>query len=184
MEHRRESRYRLSKGLRYDASLQRPPGARDDIKVTRPNPSTLRITDAPNFPYTGAPLRASAGCTTSGPYTVNCHGEIARVQVTAGDRGDRVVNSTGVQSSLFGGYGSDLLAGGSRMDTLTGGPNADVMKGGNGNDRLLARDHASDTTINCYGGIGTPGHADSADLDKLPKDPNPVVSGCESKARY
>ena len=59
-----------------------------------------------------------------------------------------------------------------------------MIKGGNGNDRLLAHDHISDTTINCDGGIGTPGHADSADLDKLPKDPNSRVKGCESKTRF
>ena len=76
-----------------------------------------------------------------------------------------------------------MLTGGFGADTLTGGPNADVMTGGNGNDRLLARDHVSDTLINCDGG-NAPSHADNADLDKLPKDPNSVVSGCESKARY
>ena len=50
-----------------------------------------------------------------------------------------------------------------------------MMKGMNGNDLLLARDLTSDTPINCDGGIGTPGHADKADLDLLPKDPNSVV---------
>ena len=43
------------------------------------------------------------------------------------------------------------------------------MKGMNGNDQLLARDLTSDTTINCDGG-GSPGTADKADLDLLPKD--------------
>ena len=52
------------------------------------------------------------------------------------------------------------------------------MKGMNGNDVLMARDMISDTLINCDGGIGTPGNADKADLDLLPKDPNSVVTGC------
>jgi hypothetical protein len=161
-----------------------PRGAPDHVRITRPNSSTLRIADTPSFPYTGAPLHAGSGCTSSGPYVVNCHGEIARVQVTVGDRADRVVNSTGVQSSLYGEDGSDVLIGGRGKDIVVGGGNPDVMKGGNGNDRLLAHDHTSDTTINCDGGIGTPGHADSAELDRLPKDPNSVISGCETKTRH
>ncbi len=40
----------------------------------------------------------------------------------------------------------------------------------NGNDLLLARDLASDTTIHCDGG-GAPGGADEAELDPLPNDP-------------
>ena len=53
----------------------------------------------------------------------------------------------------------------------------------NGNDQLLARDLTSDTTINCDGG-NAPGSADKADLDVLPKDPNSVVQGCETKTRH
>jgi hypothetical protein len=53
----------------------------------------------------------------------------------------------------------------------------------NGNDQLPARDLTSDTAINCDGG-STPGSLDRADLDQLPKDPNSVVKGCESKARH
>jgi hypothetical protein len=52
----------------------------------------------------------------------------------------------------------------------------------NGNDRLLARDLASDTTINCDGG-GTPGTADRADLDLLPMDPGSAIFGCETRTR-
>ena len=105
------------------------------------------------------------------------------IQVTSADLDDQVVNSTAVQSSLSGGAANDTLTGGSATDTLTGGPGADVMKGMNGNDQLFARDMTSDTTINCDGGIGTPGSADKADLDQLPKDPNSMVRGCETKTR-
>jgi hypothetical protein len=55
------------------------------------------------------------------------------------------------------------------------------MKGMSGNDVLMARDMASDTKIACDGGT-TPGTADKADLDLLPKDF--AVSGCETKTRY
>jgi hypothetical protein len=67
------------------------------------------------------------------------------------------------------------------VDALTGGPDPDVMKGMNGNDQLVARDGASDTTINCDGG-NAPGSADRAILDPLPNDPDSVVTGCETKS--
>ncbi len=94
-----------------------------------------------------------------------------------------MVNSTPVQSWLNGGAANDTLTGGSDADTLIGGPGADVLKGMNGSDLLSARDMTSDTTINCDGGIGTPGSADKAILDQLPKDPNSIVRGCETKTR-
>ena len=43
----------------------------------------------------------------------------------------------------------------------------------------MARDLASDSTMDCGGGT-----ADRADLDLLPKDPNSRVVGCESKMRH
>ena len=92
-----------------------------------------------------------------------------------------MVNSTTVQSDLYGGPAKDSLQGGSSGDILTGGPAADVIKGMNGSDLLQARDLTSDQTINCDGGA-TPGSADRADLDLLPKDS--AVSGCEHKRRY
>jgi 6-phosphogluconolactonase (cycloisomerase 2 family) len=161
-----------------------PAGVRDNVAITQPSSSTLRITDRPSFPYTGAPIRAGTGCTRRGPYTADCHGDIARVRVAAGDRADKIANSTGVRSSLQGEGGGDVLLGGSQEDILLGGPSPDVIKGMNGSDQLFARDLTSDTTINCDGGIGTPGPADSADLDQLPKDPNSVISGCEAQHRH
>ena len=160
------------------------PGAKDNLAITRPSPSTLRVTDSPSGPYTGSSPNVGTGCTRSGNYTANCNAtSIARIQITAGDQADKVVNSTTVPSSLNGGNGNDTLTGGSRNDTLTGGPGADTMKGMNGNDTLMARDLTSDKLINCDGGI-TPGSADKADLDQLPLDPDSVVQGCESKTRH
>jgi Ca2+-binding RTX toxin-like protein len=71
------------------------------------------------------------------------------------------------------------LTGGSAADTLTGSTGADTFKGMSGNDQLLAHDLVSDTTIDCGAGA-----ADKADLDVLPKDPDSVVTGCETKTRH
>ena len=158
-------------------------GAKDNLVITPPSASTLRVTDLPSGAYTGSGVHTGAGCTPSGDYTADCSGDIARIRVLSSGENDKVTNSTAVQSSLYGGDGNDTLTGGPGTDMLTGGAGADVMKGMNGNDQLFARDLTSDTTINCDGG-NSPGTADKADLDLLPKDPNSVVNGCETKTRH
>jgi hypothetical protein len=156
------------------------PGAKDNLAISSPSASVVRVTDSPGAPYTGSGVRAWGGCTRSGDYTANCNASgITLIQVSSGDQIDKVLNSTAVQSSLNGGAANDVLTGGSANDTLTGSTGADVFKGMNGNDQLLARDLVSDTTIDC--GAGT---ADKADLDVLPKDPNAAVIGCETKTRH
>jgi hypothetical protein len=159
-------------------------GAKDNLVITRPSASLLRVTDLPGGAYTGSGVHALGGCTRSGDYTANCNASgITLIQVSSGDQIDKVVNSTAVKGSLNGGAANDVLTGGSANDTLTGSTGADIFKGMNGDDQLLARDLASDTTINCDGG-STPGGADKADLDVLPKDPNSAVIGCETKKRH
>ena len=160
------------------------PGAKDNLAITRPSSSILRVTDLSSGPYTGSGVHTGAGCTQSGDYTANCTGEIARVRVTASDQNDQVVNSTVVRSSLNGGNGGDTLdrriaqrhpyrrAGrrhdeGDERKRSAEGPRPDLRHA----DQLRRRD-------------GTPGSADKADLDKLPLDPNTVVKGCESKTRH
>jgi RTX calcium-binding nonapeptide repeat (4 copies)/Bacterial Ig-like domain/Glycosyl hydrolase catalytic core len=158
-------------------------GAGDNLRITKPSSTTLRVTDLPSAPYTGSGLHTGAGCTLSGDYTADCTASgIILIRALAGDQADQVTNSTAFVSALNGGLGDDTLTGGSAKDTLTGAAGADVMMGMNGNDLLEGRDLTSDRTINCDGG-GTPGRADKADLDLLPKDPNSVVSGCETKTR-
>jgi virginiamycin B lyase len=158
-------------------------GAKDNLRITLPSASTLRVTDVPSGTYTGSGVHAGAGCTRSGDYTANCNASgITLIQLTSADQTDRVTNSTAVEASLNGGAANDVLSGGSADDTITGGPDADVMKGMNGDDRLYARDGTSDTSINCDGGT-TPGAADQAVLDALPKDPDSAVAGCETKTR-
>jgi hypothetical protein len=155
-------------------------GAKDNLVITRPSASLLRVTDLPGGAYTGSGVHTGAGCTRSGDYTANCNASgITLIQVSSGDQIDKVVNSTAVKGSLNGGAANDVLTGGSANDTLTGSTGADIFKGMNGNDQLFARDLTSDTTIDCGGGT-----ADKADLDVLPKDPNSAVIGCETKARH
>ena len=126
-------------------------GATDNLAITRPSTSELRITDSPSGSYAGSGVHVGPGCTRSGDYTANCAGEIARVQVTAGDQNDQVVNSTGVPSSLYGGSGDDLLIGGPARDLLNGGAGVDVLQGLDGNDLLQAHDGTSDERIECGG---------------------------------
>ena len=159
-------------------------GAKDNLAITRPSPSTLRITDLASGPYTGSGVHAGAGCTRSGDNTANCNASgITLIRVLAGDQADQVTNSTSVQSALNGGPANDTLIGGFAKDTLTGAAGADVMRGMNGNDLLMARDLVSDQAVNCDGG-GAPGAADKADLDLLPLDPNSRVTGCETRTRH
>ncbi|MGH2965597.1 MAG: beta-propeller fold lactonase family protein [Solirubrobacterales bacterium] len=159
-------------------------GNKDNFAITRPLPGTLRVTNLVAGPYTGSAVSAGAGCAQVNGQTAKCNASgINMIRVSAHDQADKVVNSTGLKSALFGEKGADTLVGGLSADTLTGGPDADVMKGMNGSDQLLARDMTSDTTINCDGG-NAPGSADKADLDQLPKDPNSVVQGCETKTRH
>jgi hypothetical protein len=161
-------------------------GAKDNLAITGPSASVLRVTDfaSGSGAYTGSGVHTGAGCTRSGDYTANCNAAgITLIQVVSRDQIDRVVNSTAVKSSLHGGSANDILTGGSANDTLTGATGADVMTGMNGNDQLLARDLTSDTKIDCDGG-SAPGTADKADLDLLPKDPDSAVTNCETKTRH
>jgi hypothetical protein len=155
-------------------------GAEDNLSITRPSASTLRVTDVPSGAYSGSGVHTGAGCTRSGDYTANCNASgIILVQVSSADQSDKVTNSTAVRSSLNGGAANDLLTGGSATDILIGATGADVLRGMNGNDDLRARDLVSDTTIDCGGGA-----ADKADLDLLPRDPNSAVIGCETRTRH
>ncbi len=159
-------------------------GARDNFAITRPSASVLRVTDLPSGTYTGSGVHTGPGCTRSDDHTANCSASgITRIQVSAGDQADRVVNSTAVRGSLYGGSASDKLWGGSANDFVAGGPDPDVMIGLNGNDELRGRDLSSDTTINCDGGSSS-GTADKADLDVLPQDPESAITGCETKTRH
>jgi len=155
-------------------------GAKDNLLITKPSASTLRVTDAPSGAYMGSGVHTGANCTGSGDFTANCNASgITLIQIASGDQIDKVTNSTALKSSLNGGTAIDVLTGGAANDTLTGGAGADVFKGMNGNDQLFARDLTSDATIDCGGGT-----ADKADLDLLPKDPASAVISCETKTRH
>jgi hypothetical protein len=160
-------------------------GANDNLEVRRPSPTTLRVTDSPSGIYGGSGLHPGAGgCTRSGDYTIDCAASpITAIRMSSADRIDQLVNSTAIKSTLDGGAAADTLIGGSSADTLTGAAGVDTSFGMNGNDLLKARDGLTDQTINCDGGT-SPSTADRVDLDKLPKDPNSKVIGCETKTRH
>ena len=158
-------------------------GTKDNLRITRPSHSVLRVTDFPNGPYTGSGVNADTGCRKAGPYTVDCRARgIRLLHLQGDDQHDRLVNSTGIRSFLGGGEGDDTLVGGSGPDELKSRSGADVMKGMGGNDLLLAFDRVSDTLINCDG-RGVRAHDDSASVDELPLDPRSVIKNCESVRR-
>jgi sugar lactone lactonase YvrE len=155
------------------------PGARDNLAITRPSASTLRVTDLPSGSYTGSGVHAFGGCTRIGDYTADCAAAgITLIDAATGNQPDKVVNSTAVASSLHGGADNDSLTGGSAGDTLVGQAGVDVLKGVGGNDLLVARDGTSDGLIACGAGSN-----DKATLDPLPADPDAAVTGCETKQR-
>jgi hypothetical protein len=162
-----------------------PGPARDNLKITRSSPSTLRVTDLPNGTYTGSGLHAGPGCAPSGDYTVNCSAAgIKMLHVSSGSGADKILNATGIKSLLEGGRSNDNLRGGADDDTLNGNQAVDALRGKGGNDRLIARDTVSDWLIDCDGdGTSAPGNADVAVLDRLPNDPNYAVANCEKQRR-
>ena len=128
------------------------PGAKDNLQITRPSASIVRVTDFPAGAYTGSGVHTGAGCTRSGDYTANC--------LASGDHPDapgagHLRRSTGRQGgeldrppelALRRRGRTTLLTGGSARDILNGGAGADVLKGMDGNDLLQAHDGASDQT--------------------------------------
>ena len=156
----------------------------DNIQISRPSPTVLRVTNIAAPPYAGSGLHAGTGCTRTGDSSANCSATgITTILVAAGSQNDRIVNETSIRSDFDGGGHNDVLVGGSGGEQSTGGGGADSMKGMEGNDQLFARDFVSDTLIACDGGA-TQGTADKADLDKLPTDPGNVVTGCETTTRH
>jgi hypothetical protein len=167
--------------------VKAPPGARDNLEISRPGPATVRVTDVPGGRYSGSKVKPGPGCHRSGRYAADCTSAITRMRIEAGDGRDSVTNFTTFRSWIYGGLGDDILSantaddtlvGGPGDDTLVGGPGADVLDGKDGDDLILARDRTLDARIDCG-----PGPADRADLDKLPKDPDSIVTGCETKQR-
>lgn len=154
-------------------------GAKDNLAITRPSGSKLRVTNIPRGAHAGSAISAGRGCFQLGSYRVSCDAAtVTRIEVSSGDQPDQVVNSTGIPSSLDGGAANDTLIGGSARDTLIGGRGPDVLQGMGGNDQLMARDRASDALVDC--GAGT---ADKAELDGVALDPDSAVRGCERRAR-
>ncbi len=78
--------------------------AKDNLRISRPSPSTLRVTDFAGGAYTGSGVHVGAGCTRSGDHTANCSAAGATlIQVSSFDQTDQVVNLTTIPGSLRGG---------------------------------------------------------------------------------
>jgi hypothetical protein len=160
-------------------------GAKDNLKIVRTSATILQVTDLPAGAYTGSGVHTGLGCTRQGDYKAICNaGPITSIAVNSSGGMDRVLNTTTLPSTIKGGAGGDALVGGGSADRLIGGGGVDLFQGGSGSDSIFARDLTSDSVINCDGGGGAPGAADKADLDLLPKDPNAIVAGCETKTRH
>ena len=86
-------------------------GAKDNLVITKPSASTLRVTDVPSGAYTGSGVhtgdRLHADWNLCGR-TASASG-ITLVQVTSADQIDKVTNSTALMSSLNGGAANDRL---------------------------------------------------------------------------
>jgi hypothetical protein len=153
-------------------------GIRDNLRVTSLPSSRLRVTNYASGSYVGSAVAAGTGCAETADRVVECDASsVRRIKVLAGDRADKVVNSTRIQSSFYGEGGDDELLGGDEDDIFYGGPGANALKGRRGHDDLFARNLTSDKLIDCGDG------ADGADLDELPRDPDSVVTGCETRTR-
>ena len=157
-------------------------GAKDNLAITRPSASTLRVTDLPSGAYTGSGVHTGAGCTRSGDYTANCNASgITLIQVSSGDQIDKVANSTAVKSSLNGGAANDTL------DRRLGQRHPDRGTGrrrdeGDERKRSALRPRpAPPTRRSTATAAPTRARADKADLDSPPEDS--PVSGCEKQAR-
>jgi hypothetical protein len=106
------------------------PGEANRLTVGRGTAGQFQVADA------GAPLRAGPGCTLSGGGRVDCQttSPILTAFVFAGDRGDQVSSSVGI--NVDGGSGNDRVTGSPVADALYGGQGRDHLRGGAGDDVL------------------------------------------------
>ena len=159
-------------------------GAKDNLAITRPSASILRVTDVPGGAYTGSGVHTGAGCTRSG----DLHGRLLRLrdhpdpgllrrsdrQGGQLDRGQELAQRRGGERRLDRGLGQrhpDRGDGrrrdeGDERKRRSSCPRPHLRH----DDQLRRRER--------------PGTADKADLDLLPKDPDSAVTGCETKTRH
>ncbi|MEU4690385.1 calcium-binding protein [Actinoplanes sp. NPDC023714] len=87
----------------------------------------------------GDTMTAGPGCFQFGANAVRCAAAgVTRLAVNAGNRDDRVTNTTTTTGVFNGGAGIDRLVGGPRNDILRGGLGNDSLIGNGGNDRSVA----------------------------------------------
>jgi hypothetical protein len=98
----------------------------------------------------GAPLVAGPGCAMGADGSASCSaavdgGQLAGIDVDAGDFDDSVNVSASVPATLLGGEGDDRITGGDGDDTLLGAGGADFADGGTGDDSIEVSDGVSDS---------------------------------------
>ncbi|WP_197038641.1 calcium-binding protein [Herbidospora cretacea] len=77
---------------------------------------------------------AGANCGNVGAAVAQCSGAIQFLDVSLLGGDDTFTNGTGLQSTVLGGPGLDVLNGGSGRDGLNGGSEDDILKGNGGID--------------------------------------------------
>jgi Ca2+-binding RTX toxin-like protein len=137
------------------------PGEANRVRVSRQGGRFL-------FTDSGAPLDAKAPCERVATATVRCPvtlGEpgIRGLQVDLGDGGDEVtvVGDPGVETSLTGGAGADVITGGDERDVIDGGPGADLLAGGENYDDLSYERRRAPVSVDLAS--GTAGEAGEGD---------------------
>jgi hypothetical protein len=115
-----------------DLIFRGDPGEGNQVMVTSAG-GTLTVTDAG-----AATLGAAGNCGGVDARTVSCPAAgITGLDLSGGDRDDKIVNATSVAGELEGDEGDDVLRGGGVSDQLAGGADADDLDGASGNDHVV-----------------------------------------------
>jgi subtilisin family serine protease len=134
-------------------------GSRNTIAITRIE-SAYRVIDM------SSTLSVSGNCALADVHHAVClDPDITRIVINGNDGDDKILNSTNVATTIYGGSGNDVLRGGTAVDTLMGeagndtimggrGYGSDVISGGTGTDTLSYQDFddAAPLLINLGGG--------------------------------
>lgn len=126
--------------------------------------------DGPDFIVRddGALLAAESPCTSLDAHTVRCpvtagYGAIPGFAAALGDGDDRVTMAghLGVEASISGGEGEDMVEGGDENDAIDGGAGRDRLLGGGGVDELSYATRTAPVVVDLAAGSG--GEAGEAD---------------------
>jgi len=83
----------------------------------------------------------------------------------------------GLENTLVGGPGDEVICGFGGADSLTGGGGRDALLGGEGDDTIFADDGQGDALVDCGPGV------DVVHADEEAVDPGAILVGCETVLR-